>query len=172
MKQSLRQALRLPAIVVLSIVAVLIVSLGTQARPAHSQAVRFSVEQFGLQGVHHRLGRELVNAKGRRIVIDDIVVAQGKIAVRYHADGLSTIPFNAIQSNSLYKMEPPTLIVIKANGTALKPFDGTTSGEDGGSIIAGEFVAQFSGPSPRQIHIAVVRIRGDRGATWETDADL
>ena len=129
-------------------------------------------ERFGLQGNHHRIGLELVNGAGKHFVIDDIVVGTDRIAIRYHATGISPVPPEERLQNALYKTEPPTLIKVTADGVDLRPFGATVGGQRGASSIHGEYVARFSGVPPHHLHIAVLRLEGDLGATFNTDVDL
>ena len=126
-------------------------------------------ERFGIQGQHHQLGRDLGQTQGRDLVIDDVVVSTARIAVRYHATGVQSVPFEHINDNPLNAMQGPTLITVVADGKPLLPIEGTQSGERGGASVRGEHVFAWSGGSPKRLVISILRVMGDDRASWNTE---
>ena len=130
-------------------------------------------DRFGLQGTHHRVGMQLINAAGRVFIIDDIVVAKDRIAIRYHAIGVSPIPHqDAMTLNPLYKTEPLTMIKVTADGVVLLPYEATIGSDRDPAKLRGEHVSVFSGTAPHHLQISVVRIEGDLDAVFATEADI
>lgn len=153
--------------------AVLLTALVIGQHVAQSQLPNTSpIEQLGVQGVHHRLGVVTVNAAGKQLTIDDVVVGIDRIAVRYHATGVKGISFSQLAQDPRYRTESPTLIRVTVDGKRLTPLDAWTQGEQGGTTREGQFIVRWAGGVPHHIHISVERIEGDLEANWEVDTDL
>jgi hypothetical protein len=159
------------AVACAAIAAVALINLG------HAEQIQIDTGQtvedrFGLQGTHHRINQQLVNAAGKVFIIDDIVVGKDKIAIRYHATGIAWIPFEELGQSGLYTTEPPTLIKVTTDGVKLLPADAHIGGENGSSTLHGEHVAVFTGSAPHHLQISVVRLQGDVDAVFATEVDL
>jgi len=153
--------------------AVLLTALAIGQHVAQSQGSNKSpLEQLQVQGAHHRLGIVTVNAGGKQLTIDDVVVGSDRIAVHYHATGVKGISFSQVAQDPRYRTESPTLIHVTVDGHLLTPLDAWTQGEQGGTTREGQFIVRWAGGAPHHIHISVERIEGDLEAKWEVDADL
>lgn len=129
-------------------------------------------ERLGLQGEHHRVGRDLGHVDGRDLVVDDVVVGVDRIAIRYHATGIQPVEFAHINDNPVFAKEGATLITARADGQQLIPFEGSTSGERGSSDITGEMVFRWKGGPVHHLEISISRIMGDEHAAWSTAFDF
>ena len=165
--------LRLTGFMFASLVLVL-ATLALRGSPGGGQIANDpnAENQFGVQGTHHVLRLSSTNPSKKLFVIDEVVVGADKIAVRYHAAGISGIAFEDVTKNPLYRTESPTLIRVVVDGKLLVPVDAHTEGSRGGSTRNGEFVVAWKGGVPHHIHVSVVRIEGDTNAAWELDSAL
>lgn len=159
--------------IALGALAVLLTAPSIGQYVAQSQGSNTSpLDQLHVQGIHHRLGFVAVNAVGKQLTIDDVVVSTDRIAVHYHAAGVQGISFSQVAQDPRYRTESPTLIRVTVDGQRLAPLDAWTQGEQGSTTREGEFIVRWGGGMPKHIHISVERIEGDLQATWEVDADL
>lgn len=165
MKTSRLKAVRLPILILLGfgIVAAAMFVFANSLRangPAATQPVA---------RVHYPTGPDAVNAKGMHFVIDDLFVEGDKLNLRYHATGVTAIGFD--QAGPMYGNQPPTVINVVGAGVSFIPFDASVGGEQGSSLIHGEFIWRFQGTPPRHLDISVVRLMGDVDATWTVHVD-
>jgi len=160
MKTSRLRALRLPILILLGFgvlagaMLIFANSLRANAPPATQRAAR----------VYYASGPDAVNAKGMHFVIDELFVEGDKLNLRYHATGVTAVGFD--QAGPMYGNQPPSVINVVGAGASFIPFDASVGGEQGSSLIRGEFIWRFQGAPPRHLDITVVRLMGDVDAAW------
>ena len=119
---------------------------------------------------YHAVGLDIVNARGKHFVVDDLHMIGDKLTLQYHASGVVPIKFTDIGSNPLYRNQPPTLITVTSEGSSFVPYDATAGAQEG-TTIHGEFIWSFTGKAPDHLDISVARLMGDTDATWTLHVD-
>ncbi len=149
--------------------AVVYTQSGSRSQPGASLSPE---DRYGVQGIHHRVARDLGPIDGRDLVIDDVVVGTDLIDVRYHATGTQMIKFQQINDNPVFAREGPTLTRAIADGKSLLRYEGNEQSELGSSAVRGNMVFRWQGEAVHHLQISIVRIMGDEHATWTTSFDF